>query len=43
MKPMLSQSLLVEDMLGDLCGEAKELALGRQLAFVPKSKFSIGW
>ena len=44
-KPTLSQSLLtlVEDMLEGLCGEATEFALGRHLAFVPKSKVSIGW
>ena len=39
---MLSQSLLVEHILEGLCGEATELTLGRHLAFVPKSKVSIG-
>ena len=42
---MLLQNLLtlVEDMLEGLCGEATELALGRHLALVPKSKVGIGW
>ena len=34
---------LVEHILESLCGKATELALGQHLAFMPKSKVTVGW